>query len=166
MQNEMKSEILTELAPEIDKMFPDYSIYPECNYAIGYFTRGCPNRCKWCIVPKKEGNIRPYRAWQDLVRPDTDKLVLMDNNILTCEYGIEQLAGLIGSGYRIDLNQGREAQFPSPGLLIYHDIVSPSVAGISFRSSASPARKPYRRYAQRIRFLSVSSCRICNGKAQ
>ena len=90
------------------------SIYPACDYAIGYLTRGCPNRCRWCIVPKKEGNIRPYRAWQDLVRQDTDKLVLMDNNILACDYGVEQLAGLIGSGYRIDLNQGMDARLVTP----------------------------------------------------
>ncbi len=102
--------LFTELAPEIDAVFPDYSIYPSCDYAIGYLTRGCPNKCRWCVVPKKEGGIRPYRAWQDLVRQDTDKLVLMDNNILACDYGIEQLAGLIGSGYRIDLNQGMDAR--------------------------------------------------------
>lgn len=99
-----------ELSPEIDEMFPDYSIYPECDYAIGYITRGCPNNCRWCVVPKKEGKIRPYRTWQDIVRKDTDKLVLMDNNILSCEYGIEQLESLIGSGYRIDLNQGMDAR--------------------------------------------------------
>lgn len=98
------------LPPEIDSMFPDYSIYPECDYAIGYLTRGCPNNCRWCVVPKKEGNIRPYRAWEELIRPDTDKLVLMDNNILACEYGISQLESLIGSGYQIDLNQGMDAR--------------------------------------------------------
>ena len=99
-----------ELPQEIDQMYPDYSIYPECDYAIGYLTRGCPNHCRWCVVPKKEGNIRPYRRWQDIVRTDTDKLVLMDNNILACSYGIEQLESLIGSGYRIDLNQGMDAR--------------------------------------------------------
>jgi len=99
-----------ELPGEMDDMFPDYSIYPECDYAIGYLTRGCPNHCRWCVVPDKEGKIRPYRKWQDIVRPDTDKLVLMDNNILACEYGIRQLEGLIGSGYRIDLNQGLDAR--------------------------------------------------------
>ena len=36
-----------ELQPEIDSMYPDYSIYPECDYAIGYLTRGCPNHCRW-----------------------------------------------------------------------------------------------------------------------
>ena len=99
-----------ELPPEIDAMYPDYSIYPDCDYAIGYLTRGCPNHCRWCVVPKKEGMIRPYRIWEDIVRTDTDKLVLMDNNILACNYGIEQLKSLIGSGYRIDLNQGMDAR--------------------------------------------------------
>ena len=98
------------LPDEIDGMFPDYSIYPDCDYAIGYLTRGCPNHCRWCVVPRKEGNIRPYRKWQEIVRNDTDKLILMDNNILSCDYGIEQLESLIGSGYRIDLNQGMDAR--------------------------------------------------------
>lgn len=102
--------MFTELSEEIDVMFPDYSLYPDCDYAIGYITRGCPNHCRWCVVPRKEGAIKPYRTWQQLVRPDTDKLLLMDNNILACEYGINQLASLIGCGYRIDLNQGMDAR--------------------------------------------------------
>lgn len=99
-----------ELSPEIEAVFPDYSIYPECDYAIGYITRGCPNNCRWCIVPEKEGNIRSYQTWEQLVRKDTDKLVLMDNNILSCGYGIEQLENMTGSRYRIDLNQGMDAR--------------------------------------------------------
>lgn len=98
------------LPQEIDDMFPDYSIYPECDFAIGFLTRGCSNNCTWCLVPQKEGATRPYRAWEKIVRGDTDKLVLMDNNILSCEYGISQLESLIGSGYQIDLNQGMDAR--------------------------------------------------------
>lgn len=108
--------LFAELDPEIDAMFPDYTIYPACNYAIGYITRGCPNRCRWCVVPKKEGNIHPYRTWRGLVRPDSDKLVLMDNNILACQYGIEQLADMAGSGYKIDLNQGMDARLVTPDI--------------------------------------------------
>lgn len=100
----------TTLPDEIDNTFPDYSIYPECDYAIGYLTRGCPNHCRWCVVPRKEGNIRPYKDWKEIVRKDTNKLVLMDNNILSCEYGINQLKELAGSGYKIDLNQGIDAR--------------------------------------------------------
>lgn len=97
-----------ELPPEIDDMFPDYSIYPTCDYAIGFLTRGCINNCSFCIVPKKEGQIRPYRRWQEVVRNDTKRLLLMDNNILACKYGIEQLRELSETDYRIDLNQGMD----------------------------------------------------------
>lgn len=99
-----------ELPEEIDNVFPDYSIYPVCDYAIGYLTRGCPNNCRWCVVPKKEGQIRAYRDWKEIVRNDTNKLVLMDNNILSCQHGIQQLENLIDSGYQIDLNQGMDAR--------------------------------------------------------
>jgi 2-methylthioadenine synthetase len=99
-----------ELPTEIDTLFPDYSIYPDCDYAIGYLTRGCPNKCRWCVVPRKEGQIRPYSHWRDIVRQDTKKIVLMDNNILACEYGIKQLAELSQTDYRLDLNQGMDAR--------------------------------------------------------
>lgn len=38
----------------------------------------------------------------------------MDNNVLASDYGIEQLASLIGSGYKIDLNQGMDARLVKP----------------------------------------------------
>ena len=102
--------LFSDLPKEIDEMFPDYSLCPDCDYAIGYITRGCPNNCRWCIVPHKEGAVRPYRTWEQLVRPDSNKLVLMDNNILSLDYGVEQLKSLIDSGYSIDLNQGLDAR--------------------------------------------------------
>jgi hypothetical protein len=97
--------------------FPDYSLYPDCDYAIGFLTRGCPNNCSWCVVPAMEGGIRPCANWKMLVRPDSNKLVLMDNNILTCDYGIRQLAELAMTDYKIDLNQGMDVT------LINEDIV-------------------------------------------
>ena len=103
------------LPDEIDNMFPDYSIYPECDYAIGFITRGCINKCRWCVVPKKEGMIRPYRGWRDLIREDTNKLVLMDNNILACEHGINQLREIAEDGtISIDLNQGMDLRLVTP----------------------------------------------------
>lgn len=107
-------DVSTRLPEEVDGMFPDYSLYPACDYAIGYTTRGCSNRCRWCVVPDKEGPIQPYRDWRELVRPDSDKLVLMDNNILACGHGLAQLESLVGSGYHIDLNQGMDARLVTP----------------------------------------------------
>jgi hypothetical protein len=105
-----------ELPPETDGCFPDYSIYHDCDYAVGYITRGCPNRCGWCVVPQKEGAIRPYADWRDIVRNDTKKLVLMDNNILASGYGVSRLAELADTDYRVDLNQGMDAR------LVTHEV--------------------------------------------
>lgn len=99
-----------DLPPDVDAMFPDYSIYPECDYAIGYITRGCIRKCPWCVVPRKEGGIRPYSTWQQIKRPDSRDIVLMDNNILACDHGIEQLESMIGQNVRIDANQGLDAR--------------------------------------------------------
>ena len=102
--------IWQQLRQEVDQLFPDYSIYPACDYAIGYITRGCPNNCRWCVVPSKEGEIKPYRSWRQLIRPDSKKLVLMDNNILASDFGIAQLEELTRQNYAIDLNQGMDAR--------------------------------------------------------
>ena len=53
-----------KLPPEIDAAFPDYSIYPECDYAIGYLTRGCPNHCPWCVVPEKRGRNKAVQRME------------------------------------------------------------------------------------------------------
>lgn len=102
--------LFNNLPDEIDAMFPDYSIYPSCDYAIGFITRGCINKCRWCGVPKKEGYLKPYSKWQDIVRTDTNKLTLMDNNILASTYGVSQLEELSHTDYRIDINQGMDAR--------------------------------------------------------
>lgn len=102
--------LVEKLPDNVENSFPDYSIYPECNYAIGYLTRGCVRHCPWCVVPEKEGLIRPYRRWQEVVRPDSDLLTLMDNNILACQYGISQLEELAETSYKVDLNQGMDAR--------------------------------------------------------
>lgn len=64
---------IQKLLPEqIDRMQPDYSLYPSIDHktAYGFLTRGCPNKCKWCVVPKKEGNIRPYFALRHEIKEE------------------------------------------------------------------------------------------------
>ena len=44
-----------ELPPEIEKCFPDYSIYPQYQYAVSMTSRGCPRGCAFFHVAAKEG---------------------------------------------------------------------------------------------------------------
>lgn len=102
--------IMDELPPKIDDMFPDYSIYPSCDYAIGFLTRGCIRKCMWCIVPVKEGMIHQYRTWREIKRPDSRDIVFMDNNVLACAWGRAQMEDMIGHDVRVDFNQGLDAR--------------------------------------------------------
>lgn len=43
------------LPPEIESMFPDYSIYPQFDFAVSMTSRGCPRGCAFCHVAAKEG---------------------------------------------------------------------------------------------------------------
>lgn len=105
-------DLETKLPQEIDDMQPDLSIYQNVpsDIAYGFLTRGCPNKCKWCVVPRKEGAIHPY--WDvDRVANGKRKIVLMDNNILAAgEYGLQQLRKIIERGYRVDFNQAIDAR--------------------------------------------------------
>lgn len=106
-------DIRSQLPDEIDRLQPDYSIYPNIpsDTAYGFLTRGCPNRCPWCVVPRKEGRIRPYMDCDEIAIEGRTKLVLMDNNILAAgDYAVSQLEKIIERGYRVDFNQALDAR--------------------------------------------------------
>lgn len=103
----------SKLPSEIDKLQPDYSIYPQIDNktAYGFLTRGCPNKCEWCVVPKKEGNIKPYNDITEITIEGRNNIILMDNNILALkDYAIEQLDKIISMNLYIDFNQGLDAR--------------------------------------------------------
>ena len=112
-------DIHSHLPDEIDRLQPDYSIFPQVGQkeAYGFITRGCPNKCPWCVVPEKEGNVKPYMDIDEITllgrRPN---VTLMDNNILAHSYGIEQLEKIADKGYCIDLNQGNSARLVTPNI--------------------------------------------------
>lgn len=105
-------DITKMLPPEIDRIQPDYSIYPsiDSKNAYGFLTRGCPNKCKWCCVPAKEGNIVPYMDIEEIAIDGRRDIILMDNNVLASDYGLEQIEKIIRLGLRVDFNQGLDAR--------------------------------------------------------
>lgn len=105
-------DLRKELPKEIDDYTPDYSIYPQLDkkIAYGFLTRGCPNKCSWCVVPIKEGKVRPYRDVEEIAIEGRTNLILMDNNILASDYGLEQIEKIVHKGYRVDFNQALDAR--------------------------------------------------------
>lgn len=105
-------DIRMRLPGVVDRIQPDYSIYPQIDgkTAYGFLTRGCPNRCRWCVVPRKEGNIHPYMDADEIAVDGRTNLILMDNNILASDYGLQQMEKIIRRKYRVDFNQGLDAR--------------------------------------------------------
>lgn len=108
---------LTEKLPEeIEHISPDYSLY-NSHYSQGFTTRGCTSNsaiCKECVVPWNEGNIKPHAKITEFLAHD--KCVLMDNNILAHQHGIEQLEYCAEKGIKIDINQGVDAALIDDGI--------------------------------------------------
>lgn len=99
----LEYDIEKVLPVEVDRLQPDYSIYNiDSNLSYGFLTRGCPNRCKWCVVPKKEGKISPYMDIEEITA-GRKKAILMDNNILASNYGLQQIEKIIKLGVKVDL---------------------------------------------------------------
>lgn len=63
-----------KLPPVMEKMFPDYSIYPQFHYAVAMTSRGCPRGCAFCHVAVKEGRCAVKVAdVSDFYKPGGDK---------------------------------------------------------------------------------------------
>jgi hypothetical protein len=97
-----------------EKVQPDYSLYPISKWydqktAYGFLTRGCPNKCKHCLVPQKEGKIKPYMDIEEISQ-GYKNVILLDNNILASDYGLNQTEKIIKLKLKVDFNQGLDAR--------------------------------------------------------
>lgn len=88
----------------------DYEIYPDFDSSIGFSQRGCRLRCKFCVVPKKEGkNVNSntiYNIWKQNPKNKGKKIHLLDNDFFGQPNWQEKANEIIEGGYRVCFNQG------------------------------------------------------------
>lgn len=106
-----------DLPPEIEKMFPDYSIYPQYKFAVSMTSRGCPRACAFCHVVAKEwrrsvkvANVSDFWCGQKEIK-------VLDPNITACRDKRELFAQYKDTGAKIDFTQGLDIR-----LLNHYDI--------------------------------------------
>ncbi len=94
------------LSPDIDALFPDYSLYDHSLYALGFLTRGCNKRCSFCVVPAKEGRLKRLAySFDDFVPPNQRNVMLLDDNLLAFS-GVESLLEeMIRRRYAVNFSQ-------------------------------------------------------------
>jgi hypothetical protein len=85
-------DLTTMLPPEIEACDYDYSIYPNCDFSIVWFSRGCTKDCSYCIVRQKEGYI--HAVDPKPLNPKGKYIVVQDNSFFAnpkWEQSVEQL---------------------------------------------------------------------------
>lgn len=98
----------TILPYEIEHICPDYNLY-NSDTAYGFLTRGCINNCQWCIVPTKEGKLRPNADIEEFLS-DKKQAILLDNNVIASDYGINRIEKIVQLGIKVDFNQGLDVR--------------------------------------------------------
>lgn len=93
------------LPDEIEHIRPAYHLYG-LTHSLGYSSRGCPNGCGFCEVPKKEGQIRDHAPITEFLDPSHKRLMLLDNNFLASPRWRENLEFIEDSGLKVNFNQG------------------------------------------------------------
>ena len=101
--------LTTKLSDYIEHMLPDYSLY-DLDYSMGFTSRGCIRKCKFCVVPEKEGDIRDNAPITEFLHGDHDRVMLLDNNFQASPKWRENLQYLIDHKIKVNFNQGLDAR--------------------------------------------------------
>ena len=104
-----------DLPDAVEHTRPDYGLYPQFpDTAYGFLTRGCPNRCGFCVVSGKEGaksvHVTDLSEFWDGQR----EIKLMDANLLACPDHERLIGQLADSRALVDFSQGLDIRLITP----------------------------------------------------
>ncbi len=112
-----KVRIQQGLNKHADSFAPDYEIldqvekWKDWDGSIVFTSRGCVNKCGFCMVPKLEGSLKNITDTpSSLIDPNYSKIIIWDNNFLAQPNWYEKLMDLKGTGKWLDFNQGLDAR--------------------------------------------------------
>jgi len=63
-------------------IMPDYTLYPNNDFSLGYTWEYCPRKCGFCIVSKQH-NKKCHRSILEFHNPKFSKICLLNNNTFT-----------------------------------------------------------------------------------
>ena len=108
---------------EIEHCKPDYHLYDDwvnnaiekgikrsefryyLDYSIGFLTRGCFRKCKFCVNQNSKQCI-PHSALSEFVDEERPKLCFLDDNFFACPEWEALIEPVVKSGKRFQFKQG------------------------------------------------------------
>lgn len=111
-------DLENKLPYKIEHSTPDYSLYPQYDFAVGWLTRGCPRKNHgFCITPKKDGCISRKTADLSEFWTGQKEIYLLDQNLLACKDRVELIRQLAASGAQVDFSGGMDVRFMSDEII-------------------------------------------------
>lgn len=96
-------DIHSRLPEEIEQSTAmDYSIYPQYDFSIQFFSRGCIRHCPFCLVQDKEGDIHPVEPVE--LNPHGKHIEVLDNNFFANPEWKSAIDYLIKAGQKVNLH--------------------------------------------------------------
>lgn len=110
-REEYDKSVDPDLPQEVESMKPDYSIYPEYDFAIAMTTRGCPRGCAFCHVAAKEGRCSHKVADVSDFYNGQKHIEILDPNITACRDRFDLYEQYIETGATVTFSQGLDIRF-------------------------------------------------------
>lgn len=139
----------TPLPPEIEKMFPDYSIYPQFDFAVSMTSRGCPRGCGFCHVAAKEGRCAVKVANVSDFWNGQKEIKVLDPNITACRDKRDLFKQYRETGAACDFTQGLDIRLIDDDDIA--DINAMKLKNVHFAwdNPQQDLRESFRRYTER-----------------
>lgn len=116
----------------------DYSIYPLFRQSIGFTQRGCRLNCSFCVVPQKEGKVKPENSIYDIWRGDPwpRELLLLDNDFFGQQQWKERIKEIREGKFKVSFNQGINARCIT-------DEAAEAIASVDYRDDQMKDKRIY-----------------------
>ena len=115
------------LPKSVEHSRPDYDLYKSClqiiaskyytDYSVGFLTRGCFRRCKFCVNRGSRRAVRASPLWE-FYDPNRKHICLLDDNILAYKESEALLTDLISTcerdGKTFEIKQGIDIRLLTP----------------------------------------------------
>ena len=118
--------------------FFDYDLYPEYRYSLGFLQRGCRLRCKFCVVPLKEGRPVLNMTVRDLWRGEgfPRNLHLLDNDFFGVDEWPRHIEDIKAGRFKVCFNQGINVRF-------VNDESAAALAEVDYRDDQFKTKRIY-----------------------
>ncbi len=144
----------SSLPREIEHIYPDYALYSQYKYAVGFLTRGCPRNCGFCVVGEKEGLCSKQAADLNEFWRGQKEIKLLDPNILACENNESLLKQLAESKARVDFTQGIDIRLTNPDNIELLNKIKVTMLHFAWDNPKQDLTKYFRRFSEHTKIKS------------